>query len=124
MEKSAFRRKWVIIPLQVNGKGLYTIDYRMPANAEFCEGMMLSIVQGISDTDLRQVGELNMEFNARKIDPVHVMLGYITGSVYEKKKLTPLEIHLSKGSHIGGYYRDLSDQTYKVNIYLACQVKQ
>ena len=121
--KQHTRRKWVIIPLQITGQGMYDIDFRMPANVDRCEGLMLSVVQRISDRDLQRIGELSMEVNARKVHPVHLMLDYLANSLAPKKEPLLLEEPLQQCSHIGGYYRDYTGENYTLNIYLACRTK-
>jgi hypothetical protein len=117
------RRKWVIIPVQVSGKGLYEIDFRMPANVDRCEGMMLSVKQQIADRDFRRLGELSLELNSRKVHPIHLMLDYLANSIAPKKEPLSLEESLQQSAHIGGFYRDYSDNNYTLNIYLACRTK-
>jgi len=118
------RRKWVIIPLHVNGKGIYNIDFKMPANVVCCDGMLLSVVQQVANNDFNRMGELSMEFNSRKVHPVHMILDYLANSVAPKKEPLSLEEPLQKCSHIGGFYRDYSDKTYTLKIYLACRAKK
>jgi hypothetical protein len=117
------RRKWVIIPVQVSGKGLYEIDFRMPANVDRCEGMMLSVKQQIADRDFKRLGELSLELNSRKVHPIHLMLDYLANSIAPKKEPLSLEESLQQSAHIGGFYRDYSDNNYTLNIYLACRTK-
>ena len=109
--------------MQVGGKGMYDIDFKMPANVASCDGIMLSVVQKLADRDFRRVGELSMEVNARKVHPVHLMLDYLANSLETKKEPLSLDESLQQCSHIGGFYRDYSNMNYTLNIYLACRTK-
>lgn len=122
-QKEHTRRKWVIIPVHINGKGMYDIDFKMPSNVASCDGIMLSVVQRIADRDFKRLGELSMQVNARKVHPVHLMLDYLANSLAPKKEPLSLDESLQQCSHIGGFYRDYSDLNYTMNIYLACRTK-
>ena len=122
-QKQQSRRKWVIIPVHVNGKGMYDINYKMPANVASCDGFMFSVVQRIADRDIKRIGELSIEFNSRKVHPLHLMLDYMANNLAPKKEPLSLDESLQQCSQIGGFYRDYSDKQYTLNIYLACRTK-
>jgi len=117
------RRKWVIIPVRVTGNGLYPVDIRLPGHTDHCEGIMLSVVEVASETDIPRMGELSLMFNARSVHPLHLTMDYTAKPVTGKKKLLALQEDLQSTSHISGFYRDYSNKIYTLNIYLACRTK-
>jgi hypothetical protein len=114
------REKWVIIPLDIEEGRVTTFDHKLPANVFHCTGVMVSI-SGLSGFYIRtRLGELSLSFNNRAAQPVNLPGNWIPYRTRLDQVLYKLEEPLAGGTRVTGYFKNIVEFPYKVQIYLQC----
>jgi hypothetical protein len=112
--------KWVIIPLEVTSLQIVQIDYLIPANVLQCTGVTVSI-SGVNSFYLpTRFGEVSLSFNNRASQPVHLPANWIPYRKRLDQILYKLEEPIIKGTRVTGYFRNIVEFPYSVQICLQC----
>lgn len=122
-KQSTGKRKWVIANITVSGRGVFPVRIKMPANVVMCKGFRTSIVQPVSNNDIKRIGELSLEFNTRQSHPIHHIVDFFADTTSNKKKNVMLEQEIDNGCICSGYYRNYSNTGYTLRLYLDCKIK-
>ncbi len=114
------REHWVIIPLTVIGRGVTQIDYRMPSTVFHCTGVMASI-SGVRGFYIQtRLGEYSLSFNNRASQPLNLSANWSPYRSRLDRVLYKLEEPLIGGSRVTGYFRNIFEFPYTIQIYLQC----
>lgn len=114
------REKWVIIPLKVERSQLIQIDHRMPSNVFHCTGVFVSI-HGVKGYYLpTRFGEVSLQFNNRASHPVHLPGNFVPYRTRMDQMLYKLEEPITGDTWVTGYFRNILEFPYNVQIYLQC----
>jgi hypothetical protein len=112
--------KWVIIPLSVISLQLVQIDHRLPSSVFHCTGVTV-IVSGIKGYyHPTRFGEVSLLFNNRGSHPVHLPANYIPYRTRLDQILYKLEEPIIGGTRVTGYFRNILETSYSIQIYLQC----
>jgi hypothetical protein len=115
-----WREKWVIIPLEVERSQLVQIDYWMPSNVFHCTGVFAS-VYGVKGYYLpTRFGEVSLQFNNRASHPVHLPGNFVPYRTRLDQILCKMEEPVTGNTRITGYFRNILEFPYNVQIYLQC----
>jgi hypothetical protein len=112
--------KWVIIPLEVGADQVVQIDYRIPANVFHCTGVLVSISGVYGYYIQTTLGELSLSYNNRASQPVCLPGNWIPFRKRLDHILYKLEEPLEGGTRVTGYYKNIVQLPYTVQIYLQC----
>lgn len=114
------QEKWVIIPLKVERMQSVQIEHRMPVNVFHCTGVFVSIY-GVKGYYLpTRFGELSLQFNDRATHPVLLPGNFVPCRRRMDEMLIKLEEHIIAGTRITGYFKNILEFPYNVQIYLQC----
>lgn len=122
MEKPGKQRaeKWIIIPLDVEAGKVVQFDHRLPGNVFHCTGVMVSI-SGVRGYYIQtRLGELILSFNNRASQPVCLPGNWIPVRSRLDEMLCRLEEPLEGGTRVSGYFKNIVQFPYNVQIYLQC----
>lgn len=122
---------WKIIQFDVKEPNdIIRIDGKLPSHLNKCTGIYFS-VKNYLNTDiekLSEIGEISLQFNARKIHPVHDTIGYSKIPTVKRPEFKKLAAKLLPNQPITGFYLDCGKTLdmagkfipYTVNIYFEC----
>jgi len=118
--------KWKIFDFVITEENqILPIDIKLPKDVKVCKGVILSVKEfmKISYTDNTQLGELSLQFNARKLHPLHLNLHY-QKDLTNKKQALKLDCKIEDNQSITGFYMDYGLvpklMPYTVKLYLEC----
>ncbi|MBU0487422.1 MAG: hypothetical protein KKA07_07670 [Bacteroidetes bacterium] len=135
MEAVANRPRWKIIQFSVNESNqIIRIDGKLPAHLTECTGVYFSVKTQLDtlETEIAEIGEISLLFNARKSHPIHDTIGFSKVPTGTRPVFKKMAAKLLPNQPITGFYLDYGKTTnrfgnflpYTINIYFECKTAE
>jgi len=135
MEKTQSKYRWHIIIINVLEKNqTINIFEKLPMHLKRCVGVHYSVKKFLPTNriDIPQVGEISLQFNSRKVHPLHDTISYSKLPMIIRPVFKTLCIDLEQNAPIIGFYTDygltIGQQQeflpYSLTVYLECETQE